>query len=282
MRVMVFGATGMLGHKVCQVLVERDHTVIGTMRPSEWPKVGLVLCDAVDYQRVALSVDRISPQVIVNCIGIVPSVLSDDWTMTVVNGVFPWILGAAAKNVRAKLIHISTDCVFSGLDGGTTAHDGEYVEDDCPNGIGRYALTKQVGEVSGTNCLTLRTSFIGPSPYNQHGLLEWVLSKAGSEVEGWTESIFNGLTTLALSRIIADVIENYPEMTGLYHVSGECISKHDLLGLVNSVYNLGITIKPVSTPMCNRALDSRKFFCETNFIPLSWPKMLAEMKEDIP
>jgi dTDP-4-dehydrorhamnose reductase len=192
--VAVLGVSGMLGHKMLQVLSNKFATT-GTLRK---PNTFQLLepyelyegVDANNFLTVMETLNKIDPDVIVNCIGIIKQLPeSNDWDKSFsINSEFPHKLSIYAKSHGMQLIHISTDCVFDGK-------MGSYREIDIPNAIDIYGRTKFAGEVSDINCLTLRTSIIGRELGTSHGLLEWFLSKKGMKIQGYTKSIFSGVST---------------------------------------------------------------------------------------
>jgi dTDP-4-dehydrorhamnose reductase len=171
------------------------------------------------------------------------------------------------------LLHISTDCVFSGK-------KGNYKEADPSDAEDTYGKTKYLGEVKDEGALTLRTSIIGRELTSSNGLLEWFIGNRGGQVQGWTNAIFSGFPTLHFSRIIADIITNHPDLSGLYNVSSEPLSKYALLSLINKAFGLNIVIKESPEPREDRSLDSTKFRKETGFTPQSWDTMVKELAED--
>jgi dTDP-4-dehydrorhamnose reductase len=177
------------------------------------------------------------------------------------------------QGAAARLIHISTDCVFSG-------RKGHYSESDVADAEDLYGRSKFLGEVSYEGCLTLRTSMIGRELDTSHGLLEWFLSQEGKAVPGYTRAIFTGFTTNALAEIIAQIITHYTAMHGIWHVASEPISKFDLLSLVKEIYGLHIHIEPDDTVKTDRSLNADQFRRATGLTPPSWPDMVQQMYAD--
>lgn len=173
----------------------------------------------------------------------------------------------------ARLIHISTDCVFSG-------RKGNYLETDFPDAEDLYGRSKLLGEVTQqSHALTLRTSIIGFELATRFGLIEWFLSNRGKEVNGYRRAIFSGLTTMELSRLIIELITQHPTLAGLYQVSVDPIDKYTLLCMVNDVFQTGITIKPVDNVEINRSLDSTRFRKAVGWITPAWNDMIKAMFE---
>ena len=273
----------MLGHKLYQVL-GKSFEVTGTIRGTLGdisrygfykPREIITGVDAMDLRSVEKAIDDARPDAAVNCIGIVRSLADKSGILRNIqlNAMFPHQLYDICRAKNVRLIHISTDCVFSG-------RKGNYSEADPADAEDIYGKTKFLGEVTGPGILTLRTSFIGRELSGANGLLEWFITNRGKTVPGWVNAIYTGFTTLHLSRIIADIIENHPELDSLYHVSSEPVSKHRLLSLINDAMKLNIKINKSPEPRLDRGLDSRRFREQTGFRPLPWTAMVREMAED--
>jgi dTDP-4-dehydrorhamnose reductase len=283
MRILVLGGTGMLGHKLWQTLAGRfDAYVTFRRSPAVYARSGLYdLSHAVghvsaqDFDSITRAVADVRPDMVINCIGVVKqdAAAKDPYTTISINALLPHRLALLCRAAGARLIHISTDCVFSG-------RKGDYGEGDTPDAEDLYGRTKLLGEVTGAGCLTLRTSMIGRELAGAHGLVEWFLSQAGGRVRGFRRAVFSGFTTAALAAVIADIITEHRDLEGLYHVAAAPISKFDLLSLVKEVYGLQIEIEPDETFVCDRSLDGGRFRSATRFIPPSWPEMIEQMHQD--
>ena len=283
MKILVLGATGMLGHKLMQVLSHR-FKVTGTVRgPAtiyadhpvlrQMSLLGDVRVENFDSVVHALATAR--PVVVINCIGIVKQLPAarDPLLSITINALLPHRLARLCQAADIRLIHISTDCVFSG-------RQGNYRESDVPHPEDLYGRTKFLGEVSYDGCLTLRTSMIGRELETSHGLLEWFLSQEGKTIRGYKRAIFSGLTTNALAEIMAQIITDHPDMQGVWHVASEPISKFELLSLVKQVYGLDIQIEPDETVVVDRSLNAERFRQATGFVPPSWSDMIEQMYRD--
>jgi dTDP-4-dehydrorhamnose reductase len=215
------------------------------------------------------------PDVIINAVGIIKQLPSSkDVIKTLkINSIFPHQLAQLAQTTGARLITISTDCVFNG-------RKGSYTEEDISDAEDLYGKSKNLGEVTAHNCLTLRTSIIGRELRTAHSLVEWFLSNRGEKVKGFTEAIYSGFPTVILAGIISDLIENHKNLQGLYHVSSEPINKFDLLCLLKRFYNVPVEIEPFAEFKIDRSLDSSKFRKETGFAPLDWEEMVRIMAQD--
>jgi dTDP-4-dehydrorhamnose reductase len=190
-----------------------------------------------------------------------------------INALFPHHLAKLCQAANIRLIHISTDCVFSGL-------RGNYQESDVADANDLYGRTKFLGEVSYENCLTLRTSLIGRELEQSHGLIEWFLRQKKKIIHGYTRAVFSGFTTNAFAEIITLIITKYPHMEGIWHVASEPISKFELLSLVKKFHGLDIQIEPDETFVCDRSLNADRFRQTTGFVPPTWPGMIEEMVQD--
>jgi dTDP-4-dehydrorhamnose reductase len=228
-----------------------------------------------DFDSIVRGIATVQPQVVVNCIGIVKQhpLTKDPLVSISVNALFPHRLAQICRAAGSRMIHISTDCVFSG-------RKGNYVESDVADAEDLYGRTKFLGEVSYEGCLTLRTSMIGRELETSHGLIEWFLSQEGKTVRGYTRAIFSGFTTNALAEIIAQIITEHPEMEGVWHVASEPISKFELLSLMKQVYGLDIQIEPDETVVVDRSLNADRFRQATGFVPPPWPDMIEQMYQD--
>lgn len=214
------------------------------------------------------------PQAIVNCVGLVKQRVEAMAAIPSIeiNALLPHRLAVLCRATSARLIHMSTDCVFSGK-------RGRYTEMDTPDAKDLYGRSKLLGEVAQEGCLTLRTSIIGPELLRKTGLLEWFLAQRGKTVRGFRNAIFSGFTTFEMARITERLLVDFPRASGLYHVSAEPISKHDLLVKINDALDLGITIVPDDTLKCDRSLDSTRFQKKFGYRPPDWSTMIAELAQ---
>jgi dTDP-4-dehydrorhamnose reductase len=286
MKVLVLGGEGMLGHKAFQVLCQRFDTyttfreVNGLwkyfpMYLSADPARLLAGVDALDFHSVVRAVARVRPDVVINCIGIIKQVkeASDPIVSLTLNSLFPHHLADLCAATAARLFHVSTDCVFSG-------HKGNYTEDDTPDPQDLYGRTKLLGEVSRPGCLTIRTSILGRDFLKQSALLEWFLSNRGGQIRGYKNAIYSGFPTQVLARIMGDIIEHYPDLSGLYHIASRPISKHELLLQLRDAMRLEIDIIPYDDPLCDRSLCAARFVAATGYRIPDWDEMIAELAAD--
>lgn len=283
MQVLILGSTGMLGHKLMQVL-GHEFRITGTVRGdaselrdhpffSGMDIVGNI--NTGDLGGIRTLLEDLEPDIAINCIGIVKQLPAahDPLQSIAVNALFPHQLAHLCRENGTRLIHMSTDCVFSGI-------KGCYSEDDPSDAEDLYGKTKFLGEVDYPGCLTIRTSIIGRELGTSHGLVEWFLGQDGKTVPGYTKAIFSGLTTTALSEIIGTLISGYPGLHGVRQVASEPISKFDLLCLIRRVYGLAVTIEPEYAVVNDRSLNPARFMRETSIKVPSWEYMIHQMYQD--
>jgi dTDP-4-dehydrorhamnose reductase len=277
----VLGATGMLGNAMVRVLGRSDALrVTAATRSGDAARhfaadlplrfVGGV--DAESPDGLAKLFACVRPQVVINCVGLVKQNADAKSVMAAVpiNTLLPHRLAVLCEVVGARLIHVSTDCVFSG-------EKGDYLESDRADATDTYGLSKYLGEVSETHAITLRTSIIGHELRGRLSLLEWFLAQE-KPVNGFTRAIFSGFPTVELARIVRDHVLPRPDLHGLYHVSAEPIGKFDLLRLITAEYGKSIEIIPLDQPVIDRSLNSDRFRQAVGYSPPSWPELIAEMR----
>lgn len=278
MRVLILGVSGMLGHAVFQVLGGTpDLEVFGASRSpvdlgeESRPRLraGVDVLQPDDLHR-AFQWSR--PDLVVNAVGVVKQLetAADPLVTVPINTLLPHRLNALCGLAGARLVHVSTDCVFTGAKGG-------YTEDDVPDALDLYGVSKRLGEVGGPHALTLRTSIIGRELRTRHALVDWFLH-APQTVSGYRRAVFSGLTTVELAKVVRDVVIPRPELTGVRHLSVDPINKFDLLTLINQTYGAGRTINPDDTLVIDRSLNSDRFRSATGYRPPAWPEMLEEMR----
>jgi dTDP-4-dehydrorhamnose reductase len=283
MNILIFGATGMLGHAIFRVLSnDKRLKVFGTIRsessknlfPAELSDNLISNIDVESDERLKSAFEISQPDVVINCIGIIKQ-LSDakDVLKSIpINTLLPHRIALLAKNFNSRLILVSTDCVFSGA-------KGNYLETDFPDCDDLYGRSKLLGEiVDNENVLTIRTSLIGHELRGGHSLVNWFLSQSSS-AQGYTQAIFSGLPTNELAKIILDCIIQWPNLYGLYHVSANPINKYDLLDLIAKVYKKDITISKNKAVKIDRSLDHTKFSMATGYKAQNWDMLIASMKD---
>lgn len=277
---MILGGDGMLGHRLFQSLMPH-HDVRVTLRRllGQCEHYNLFNSgnafdnvDVLDYERLSEVIRQFKPQAVVNCVGIIKqrSSAKESIPSIEINALLPHRLSLLCKSIGARLILLSTDCVFSGK-------KGNYVEEDLTDATDLYGRTKLLGEVQDSHCLTLRTSIIGRELSRKKSLLEWFLAQSGP-IKGYTNAIYSGFTTHEMSRIIEKMIVKHPHASGIYHVSSDSISKFELLKLTGDILGHHIEIIPDASFECDRSLNSERFRSEFNYQPPSWIAMIQELK----
>lgn len=283
-RVLVLGVTGMLGNAVFRVFsADAGHETWGTLRgaaalrnfPLQAHERLLVGVDALDQDALAAAFSRVRPDVVINCVGLIKHLADakDPLTALPINAMLPHRLARLCELSGARLIHVSTDCVFSG-------HKGGYLESDTSDAEDLYGKSKYIGELHDLpHAITLRTSIIGHELGSSHALVDWFLSQQGS-VKGFTKAIFSGLPTVELARVMKDFVVPHLSLNGLYHVAAEPIAKFDLLGLVASEYGKQIDIRPDDALVIDRSLNGSRFREATGYVAPGWPELIRRMNTD--
>lgn len=281
-RVLVLGVTGMLGSTLFRALsAHQDLEIFGTMRDASGARhfsselrdalVPNVQLEGEGGLLTAFSIAK--PDVVVNCIGIIKQLpnSNDHLESLAINASLPHRLAKYCSAVGARLIHFSTDCVFSGK-------HGQYRENDFADAQDLYGRSKFLGEVRYSNTLTLRTSIIGHELNTNKSLLDWFLSQT-SAIKGFKRAVFSGLPTTEVARVVRDIVIPDPELTGLYHLSVNPINKYELLRLVAKIYEKDIDIIPDETVVIDRSLNSDSFRERTGFSPKPWHDLIKEMHD---
>lgn len=279
-RMLVIGATGMLGNAVVRFLDADPQTeVIGTLRSAKMlghfpAPLRDRLITGVDVENIDGLVSvmaRVRPDIVVNCVGAVKQLAdaADPLIALPINALLPHRLARLCSATGARFIHVSTDCVFGG-------QRGNYSEEDIPDATDLYGRSKLLGEVDYENAITLRTSIIGHELSSSHGLVDWFLSQSGS-VRGYRRAVFSGLTTVELARVIIELVVPRPDLRGLYHVSVEPIDKYSLLRMIADIYGKPTDIVPSDQPVMDRSLRSDRFRSATGYSPPDWPDMIQSM-----
>jgi len=284
LKVLILGGAGMLGHKLAQQWRDRFELAV-TFRgsASDYARYGVFEgtrtfshVDASSFDAIVRAMGSVQPDAVVNCIGVIKQLptATDPLISIETNSLFPHRLANLCKAAGARLVHISTDCVFSGS-------RGNYNENDISDAEDLYGRSKYLGEVAAMdNAVTLRTSIIGREMRSTSGLVEWFLSQQGKTVQGWTRAIYTGVTTNVLSRVIADVLERHRDLHGVYQVASEAIDKYALLCLIRDAYRVKITIEPFDGVEIDRSLNGSRFRIASGFVAPSWSDMIAEMAAD--
>lgn len=281
MRILVLGASGMLGNAVLRVLAQdMRHEVYGSARsawvkkyfPAELANKIIMGVDVENPDALAQLFAQIRPEVVVNCIGLIKQLAEagDPLSALPINALLPHRLARLCELVHARLVHISTDCVFSGRKGG-------YLESDEADAQDLYGRSKLLGEVDYPHAITLRTSIIGHELNSAHGLICWFLAQR-KRIRGYTHAFFSGLPTFELANVIRDRVLPHADLHGLFHVASQPISKYELLQMANREYGRGLEIEPDDHLRIDRSLDGSRFREATGYVAPPWPQLIAQMR----
>lgn len=286
-RLAILGATGMLGHKMLEVLPQSFPDTFALVREdvrqkSPFNRIDFLQganiitgVDASDFTKLRNVLTDIKPDYVINCIGIIKQRAAAELygVSIAINSLLPHKLAEFAQSWGGRVIHFSTDCVFSGL-------RGSYTEEDASDALDLYGKSKFLGEVQAENALTLRTSIIGRELAHFESLLEWFISQNHRTVRGFTKAIYSGLTTNQLADVVNMTLGAYPALSGLYQVVSEPISKYDLLVLLRNAYDLDIEIIPDESVVCDRSMLGTKFQRRTGYVAPAWPIMIQSLRSD--
>jgi dTDP-4-dehydrorhamnose reductase len=280
LKVLILGATGMLGNAVTRFLTDSaGFDVVATARsaasvrllPASLRARIVAGIDVENVDAVVRLFGDVRPDVVINCVGLIKQLDDSKNPLAAlpINALQPHRLARLCALGGARFIHISTDCVFAGT-------RGNYDEASIPDATDLYGRSKLLGEVDYYNAVTLRTSIIGHELCSNTGLIDWFLSQKGT-VKGFTRAVFSGLPTVELARVIRDHVITRPDLRGLYHVSAAAITKYDLLMLVREVYAADIGIIPDADLEIDRSLNSTRFRAATGYAPPVWRDLVRSM-----
>jgi len=287
-KILILGAAGMLGHKLCQRLPGQGYEVVATVRQTReryapykevFGQTRLVEgIDAMNFESLAALVKKEKPFAVVNCVGLIKQHREAENRLLAIalNSYLPHRLDALCADEGARLVHFSTDCVFSG-------HKGQYRESDLSDAEDVYGRSKYLGETEGPagDAVTLRSSIIGRELIGpKHGLFEWFLSQRDKRIGGFTKAIYTGFTTIEMARIVAKVLAAQKPLRGVYQVASAPISKFDLLALLREIGGYPVEIDANREFACDRSLVMNRFTEETGYVAPAWKPMLEEMIAD--
>lgn len=268
-KILILGSTGMLGHVFYNTVKQQSHYEVVDLVFRNKLNEDSIICDVTDKDRVTEVIKDVQPDVIVNCIGVLIKGSTHNPSNAIyINSFLPHHLLGIAEEIGAKLVHVSTDCVFSGDKGG-------YVESDFRDADDVYGRSKALGELFGNDSLTIRTSIIGPEiKAAGEGLLHWFLNQEGT-INGYTEAYWGGVTTLELSKAILAALEQ--NLTGLINVTnGKAISKFDMLQLFKTEFNRDqLQVEPFEGKKVDKSLKSER--SDFNYQVPSYSEMFKEM-----
>ena len=283
MRILVLGITGMLGSAVFKSLCEaKQFQVWGSQRGNApHPKLANMLAsgiltglDVLDQDSLVNAFTKVKPDVVINCVGLIKQLdqANDPLVALPINAMLPHRLARLCSLAGARLVHISTDCVFNG-------RKGNYLESDPSDAEDLYGRSKYIGELHDLpHAITLRTSIIGHELGSNYALVDWFLSQEEG-VKGFTKAIFSGLPTVELARVIKDFVVPHPQLNGLYHVAAKPIDKFRLLSLVAAHYGKSVDILPDDALVIDRSLDGSRFRESTGYVAPEWPELIRRMYE---
>ncbi|MDD2262036.1 MAG: SDR family oxidoreductase [Clostridia bacterium] len=284
-RVLVLGVNGLIGHTMYRKLKQEGFEVFGTMRRAkiEFMQYDFLQADTIidgldvqEISNVSEVILQIQPSVVVNCIGITrrKDEISNSIQAIKINALLPHQIAKICQDMSIRMIHLSTDCVFSG-------DSGLYTEDSIPDASDMYGRTKAMGEVlDNPNCLTLRSSFLGTEISDRTELLEWLLSQKGRTIKGYTKAIYSGVSTVYLSSVITEILRHYPQLSGLYQIAPDTpISKYDLLCIAKNAFNIDVEIVGNDSFVSDKSLSGARLKKVMNYRVPSWHDMLQELAE---
>ena len=284
MKILILGSNGLVGNTITRYFFEKEnYQTIAILRDysklklfqKKFHQKFLVIENILDYEKTKKIIKSVKPDILINCLGIT----NKEITITpkqiekfiVINSLFPHWLQRLCSNIDARLIHFSTDCIFSG-------NKGFYSEKDIPDPPDIYGRSKLLGELNFENTLTIRKSVIGHELASKKGLLEWFLAQ-NNYVQGYKNVIFSGITVLELARLIDTYIIPRSDLKGILNISGQSISKFDLLKILANVYNKSIEIIPNESMNINRTLNGSQFNKLTGYRISPWSSLVKSMYE---
>lgn len=281
MRILILGVSGLIGHKIFQEL-STSFEVFGTLHKSKKLYGNLPLfseqnvienINVSEFEILKGVLYAVNPDFILNCVGITKrkTEINNTFEVLTINSVFPHQLANWAKINQKRVIHFSTDCVFDGK-------IGNYRETSLTTAEDVYGRTKALGEINYKHTLTIRSSFIGQELFGKTELLEWFLAQNGKQIRGFTNTLYSGVSTTFMARIVKNIISNFPNLSGLYHLATDKpISKYELLCLAKEAFNVNVDIIPEDEHVHLPTLDASKLKRKINLIVPGWKEMMNEL-----
>lgn len=285
MKILILGASGLIGHKLYQELKPRFDQVRGLVRRSreEMSQFGLFEeedmiydVDVLEFKKLTGIITALKSDVVLNCVGITKrkEEIEDPLLAIETNALFPHKLARWAGDNGVRVIHFSTDCVFDGT-------EGPYNEDSPTTGKDAYGRTKALGEIRYDHSLTIRSSFIGQEILGKTELLEWFLNQPNDQIRGFTEAWYSGVSTKVMARVVGDIIEHHPDLGGLYQLAiPEPISKYDLLQKAREAYEVDVEIIPDSSFSIKPTLDGSRLAEKLQLRVPAWDDMMQELSTE--
>jgi dTDP-4-dehydrorhamnose reductase len=286
MKIVILGGAGMLGHKMFQTLSasfpETYCTIRGRRNEPPVDRIELLQSDKVienvdvmDLPALHATLAELKPDAIINCIGVIKQRDTAKVALPsiTINSLLPHALAEWASEWGGRVIHFSTDCVFSG-------HKGMYSETDPSDAEDLYGKSKFLGEVAADNALTLRTSIVGRELSHFKSLLDWFLSQEGKKIQGWRKAIYSGVTTNHLAELVTKILKEHPDLHGLYQVASEPITKLDLLLKFRDAFGANVEIDAVDGEDLDRSMTSERLKDRIGYVAPSWDEMVAQVASD--
>lgn len=288
-KVLILGLAGMLGHQVWRKFHSKELSnsfdVYGTVRKTKdhYKRFNLghedhiiENLDVSDFIALEKKLNEIKPDLVINCVGLTlrKKELSDFEKCYKVNSMLPQVVGQWCSHHNAKLIHFSTDCVFDGKKGSV------YFEQDLPTALDHYGQSKYLGEAKAGRNLTMRLSIVGREIENKTELIEWIFSQKNQTVNGFGSVWYSGLTTNYVANEVVKVVQQYPDLSGLYQVSSEPITKYELVQKINAKFNLNMTVNRDDNYKSNKSLDCSNYVEKTGFKIPTWDQMIQDLYND--
>ena len=279
MKILILGADGMIGHKIAHSLVDDFELILTSRKSISSESLGIINGKILLHNLVTDSLDslldNITPDVIINCVGITTrrGVEENIAHTRLLNSGLPYKLNSWVNSNSRKLIHFSTDCVFSGS-------KGNYQDYDLPDAEDIYGTTKAAGEVDSPNTLTIRCSMIGRELCNFTELFEWLIKNKNKKIEGYSKVFYSGITTVRMGKILNQILKQNLHLSGIYNISSVPITKFDLLLKLSNAFSLDVDINENKNIKSNKVLISEKFTEITGIYPSNWDDLITEFKAD--
>jgi dTDP-4-dehydrorhamnose reductase len=281
MRLLILGASGLIGHKLLLKL-SIDFDVYGILHKSKENYGSIKLfagqkiidkVDVSDFGSICGILEVINPDVILNCVGITlrKDEINDPFKAIKINALFPHQLANWAKANNKRVIHFSTDCVFNGS-------TGNYTENSLTTAENIYGRTKALGEINYDHTLTIRSSFIGQELFGKTELLDWFLQQDGKQIKGFTNTLYSGVSTNFMAYIVKTIILDFPKLSGLYQLATEKpISKYELLCIAKKAFEIGVEIIPDDKQVHKPTLNGSKLNDKIKIEVPSWEEMMNDI-----
>lgn len=279
MKILILGADGMVGHKIAKSFSNSDFDLcLNSRSRSQYIKKyfpnSIVSNFDFNKQKIENLLNKFMPNYVINAVGVtIRRGASDNKETNYINSQLPKKIDLWCMENQKNQILFSTDCVFSG-------DKGNYKDFDLPDSNDYYGKSKGKGEIDSLHTITLRSSMIGREIYNKSELLEWVISNKSKQIKGYYNVIYSGVTTLWMSKVLIEIIKNYPNLHGIYNISSPPISKFELITKINHYFKLNIDIVKDYSYSSNKSLNSDRFFSKTKFKKPNWDEMLLNLYLD--